>query len=139
MPLLEQVLEKYPKEVKLVYKSFPLRRHKAARPAAAAMLAAGKQGKAWEFHDLLFENYNRLNEQKIKEISEELGLDAEKFQRDIKDPQIVAMINQDLNEGARVGVRGTPTIFINGRTLKDRSLQGFQAVIEGELKKAEKQ
>jgi protein-disulfide isomerase len=60
VPLLEQVLEQYPNQVKLVYKNFPLRNHKFAKPAASAALAAGEQGKFWEFHDKLFQNYNQL-------------------------------------------------------------------------------
>ena len=135
MPLLEQVLEKYPKDVKLVFKNFPLRNHRFAKPAAVAALAAEKQGKFWEFHDLLFENYNRLNTQKIQEIAQELNLDINKFEQDQKDPEILAMISRDLAEGSKAGVRGTPTIFINGRLLKNRSLAGFQAQIDRELKK----
>ena len=86
MPLLEQVLEKYPNEVKMVYKNFPLRNHRFARPAAIAALAAERQGKFWEFHDLLFENYNRLSAEKIQEIARELNLDMDKFEQDQKDP-----------------------------------------------------
>lgn len=135
MPVLEQVLEQYPNQVKLVFKNFPLRNHKFAMPAAIAALAAAKQGKFWEFHDLLFKNYNHLNEQKIKEIAQQLNLDMEKFENDQKDPKIRAMINQDLVEGNRAGVRGTPTVFINGRLLRNRSTAGFQELIEKALKK----
>jgi protein-disulfide isomerase len=129
------VLEKYPDQVKLVFKNFPLRNHKFSMQAAIAALAAGKQGKFWEFHDLLFKNYNHLNEEKIKEIAQQLNLDMKKFEKDRKDPQIRAMINKDLAEGNRVGVRGTPTIFINGRLLRNRSMGGFQELIEKALKK----
>ena len=121
MPVLEQVLEKNPNQVKLVFKNFPIRNHEFAMPAAIAALAAEKQGKFWEFHDLLFKDYNRLNEQKVKEIARQLDLDMEKFEKDRKDPRIRAMINRDLAEGNRAGVRGTPTIFINGRLLRNRS------------------
>lgn len=134
MPVLEQVLEKYPNEVKLVFKNFPLRNHKFAMPAAIAALAAEKQGKFWEFHDLLFKNFNRLNAQKVKEIAQQLNLDMEKFDKDKQDPQIRAMINRDVSEGNRVGVRGTPTVFINGRLLRNRSMTGFQNLIEKSLK-----
>jgi protein-disulfide isomerase len=136
VPLLEQVLEKYPKDVKLVYKNFPLRNHTFARQAAIAALAAEKQGKFWEFHDLLFENYNRLSADKIKDFARKLNLNMEEFEKDQKDPEIPAMISRDSSEGNRVGVRGTPTLFVNGRLLKDRSFAGFQALIEKELKKA---
>ena len=135
MPVLEQVLEKNPDKVKLVFKNFPLRNHKFAMPAAPAALAAEKQGKFWEFHDLLFKDYNRLNEQKVTEIAQKLKLDMERFEKDRKDPKIRALINRDLAEGNRAGVRGTPTIFINGRLLRDRSPAGFQQLIEKALKK----
>ena len=68
-------------------------------PAAIAALAAEKQGKFWEFHDLLFKDYSHLNEEKIKEIAQQLKLNMEKFEKDRKDPQIMAMINRDLAEG----------------------------------------
>jgi protein-disulfide isomerase len=129
------VLEKNPDKVKLVFKNFPLRNHKFAMEAATAALAAEKQGKFWEFHDLLFKDYNRLNEQKVKEIAQQLKLDMEKFEKDRKDPGIRRLINRDLAEGNRAGVRGTPTTFINGRLLRNRSMAGFQELIEKALKK----
>jgi protein-disulfide isomerase len=135
VPVLEQVLEKNPNQVKLVFKNFPLRNHKFAMPAAIAALAAEKQGKFWEFHDLLFKDHNRLNEQKVKEIAQQLNLDMEKFEKDRKDPRIRAMINRDVSEGNLAGVRGTPTVFINGRLLRNRSMAGFQELIEKTLKK----
>jgi len=135
VPALEQVLEKNPDRVKLVFKNFPIRNHKFAMEAAIAALAAEKQGKFWEFHDLLFKDYNRLNEQKVKEIAQQLKLDMEKFEKDRKDPQTRAMINRDLAEGNRAGVRGTPTVFINGRLLRNRSMAGFQELIEKALNK----
>jgi protein-disulfide isomerase len=104
-------------------------------PAAIAALAAEKQGKFWEFHDLLFKNYNRLNEQKVKEIALQLNLDMEKFEKDQKDPDIREMINRDVSEGNGIGVRGIPTVFINGRLLRNRSMTGFQELIEKALKK----
>lgn len=138
MPLLEQVLETYPKEVKLVFINFPLRNHKFARQAAAASLAADRQGKFWEFHDRLFNHYNRLNDEKIREIAVDLGLNMDEFEKDTKDTKLLAKINQDVRIGIGVGVKGIPSIFINGRLLKNRNLKGFQAIIEKELKKVRK-
>ena len=135
MPLLEQVLEKYPEEVKIVFKNFPLNNHKFAKKAATAALAAGSQGKFWEFHDLLFKNYNRLNDKKIRNIAIELGLDMVKFDKKTKDPLIQERISRDLRDGNRADVRGTPTVFINGKRLRDRTLPGFQKVIDRELQK----
>ena len=119
--------------MKLVFKNFPLRNHKFAWPAAIAALAANKQGKFWELHDQLYENYNQLSEQKIQEIAQQVGLDMEKFDKDKKDPELKAIVQRDFQEGVKAGVRGIPTIFVNGRQLRNRSFQGFQAAIEKEL------
>jgi protein-disulfide isomerase len=135
VPLLEQVLEKYPHDVKIVFKNFPLRSHKFALKAAIAALAAGSQGKFWEFHDRLFQNYSQLNERKIHEIALELGLDQAKFESDRNDPKIKDKIRQDVRDGLQAGVRSTPTVFINGKRLKNRSLPRFQEAIDKALQK----
>ncbi len=135
MPQLEQLLKKYPGKVKLVFKNFPIRSHQYAVKAAVAALAAEPQGKFWEFHDMLFSNYNRLNDQKIQEIVGLLGLDETKFKEQQKNPAILERIRQDYEEGIRIGVRGTPTIFINGKKLRDRGMESMEAVIEKELQK----
>jgi protein-disulfide isomerase len=129
------VLAKYPEEVKVVFKNFPLRNHKFARKAAMAALAANRQGKFWEFHDLLFNNFNRLSDQKIQEIVRQLSLNEVQFEKHMKDPKILARISQDIRDGTKVGVRGSPTIFINGRLLRRRSLEEFRVIIEKELEK----
>ncbi|MBP1740978.1 MAG: oxidoreductase [Deltaproteobacteria bacterium] len=134
-PVLDQVFEKNRGKVKLVFKNFPLNSHQFARRAAAAALAAGKQGKFWEMHDRLFQNYNRLNEQVLQEQAQQLGLDMLKFEKDMNDPQITQVINQDLQDGAKAGVRGTPTIYVNGALLKNSNPEGFQAAIDKELEK----
>lgn len=136
--MLEQVLKKYPDKVKLIFKNFPLRNHKFARKAAAAALAANRQGKFWEFQARLFKNFNRLSDKKIQEFASELSLNEEEFQKDMKAPKILAIISQDIQDGKRAGVRGTPTIFINGRLLRQRSLEGFRVIIEKELAKIRK-
>lgn len=127
------MFETYPKVVKLAIKNFPLPNHKFARQAAVAALAANRQGKFWEFHDELYKNYNRLNQEKIREIAQQVGLDTAKLDQDMKAPEINAIVENDLREGKNAGVRGIPTIFINGRLLRDRSFAGFQAAIEKEL------
>ena len=129
------MFETYPKTVKLAIKNFPLRNHKFAWQAAVAALAANRQGKFWEFHDELYKNYNRLNEEKIRDIAQQVGLDAAKLDQDMKDPELDALVRSDFMEGANAGVRGIPTIFINGRLLRDRSFEGFQDAIEKELAK----
>jgi protein-disulfide isomerase len=137
VPQLEQLLEKYPADVRVVFKNFPIRSHKFAIKAAMAALAAGRQEKFWEFHDKLFENYNRLNDSKIQEISTELGLDQTKFNEHQKSPVEAARIRKDYEEGIRLGVRGTPTVFINGKKLKNRSMQNMEAMVQQEMKAGE--
>lgn len=135
LPLFEQVLGKNKGKVKLVFKNFPLNTHQFARKAATAALAAGKQGKFWVYHDRLFQNYNRLNDQVVQEQAKQLGLDMQKFEKDMGDPQISQVINQDMQDGAKAGVRGTPAIFVNGVLLRNTNPEGFQAAIDKELEK----
>jgi len=129
------VLDRYPREVKLVFKNFPLNIHPFARKAAAAALAAHRQEKFREAHEKLFEKYETLNDSVIQGIAAEIGLDVERFNRDMASAPIQGIINRDMNEARALGVRGTPTIFINGKQLKERSTRGFQTMIDAELQK----
>jgi len=129
------VLEKFPKEVKLVIKQYPLPMHGYARKAAIAALAAWKQGKFWEMHHELFANQKDLSDAKVEEIAKRLGLKMEKFNQDLKDPTIAALIDRDSASAAQANVQGTPTVFVNGKPLLQRSFPGFQQAIEAEMKK----
>jgi protein-disulfide isomerase len=129
------VLEKYPREVKLVIKHFPLPMHGFARKAAIAALAAAKQGKFWEMHEKLYANQKDLSDAKVEAIAQELGLNLAQFNQDLKDPDIGSLVERDMNNARQANVRGTPTIFVNGKVLTQRNLPGFQQVIEAELKK----
>lgn len=135
VPLVKEVLAAYPEQVKLVFKNYPLSMHKHARAAATAALAAGRQGKFWPMHDLLFENYNKLNPQKIRQLAEQVGLNMAQFETDRIDQKLQQQINADFQEGQKIGVRGTPTIFINGRRLPQRSRAAFDQLIQEELAK----
>ncbi|MBC8432827.1 MAG: thioredoxin domain-containing protein [Desulfobacterales bacterium] len=138
MPLFEQVLKNNPEKVKLVFKNFPLRNHQYAAKAAMGALAADVQGKFWEFHDRLFADFNHINDQKIKDIARELGYKTAEFEKQMADPGILSRIRQDVQDGTAAGVRGTPTVFINGKQLRSRTLKGFQDLIDKELEKIEK-
>ncbi len=124
--------------MKLVFKNFPLTKHKFAKKAAVAAFAARRQGKFWEYHDLLFENVDTLSDQKFWQIARELGLDLVRFEKDINDLKIVARINQDIRLGAYMGVKGTPTVFINGRVSRARTLEALEAAVKNELNKPRK-
>ena len=134
-PVLEKVLKKYPENVKLVIKHFPLRMHKFAKKAARASLAAHQQDKFWEYHDMVFENYKGLNDEKFPEFAATLGLDVEKFKTNTDSNPIADILKKDMAHGKTAGVRGTPTVFINGKRLKSRGLKGFEKMIKQELEK----
>jgi protein-disulfide isomerase len=132
------LLEKYPLQVKLVFKNYPLTKHTFAKKAAVAAFAARRQGKFWEYHDLLFQNGDSLSDQKFLQIARDIGLDLERFEKDINDLKIVARINQDIRLGAYMGVRGTPTVFINGSVSKAGTLEDLEAAVENALEEARK-
>ena len=132
-PLLEQVLENYPDEVRFVFKYYPRREHEFAAKAAIAAVAAQRQGKFWEFHDLLLNSYNRLNDREIRDLMEHVGLDMQRVEEDLRDPDLLATIDRDVMNGIYAGVTSTPTVFLNGRILRNLTLEGFRAAIEKEL------
>ena len=136
MPVLEQLLEQYPKQIKVVFKHFPLRNHKFAVKAAQATIAAHQQGKFWEFHDRLFKQYKQISDQKIEEIRSQLGLKADQFQKDMKAPQTMNKIRADAGNGRDAGVRGTPTVYVNGILLRDKTQRGFKLAVANALKPA---
>ena len=133
--MLEQLLEKYPRQVKLVFKNFPLRSHKFARQAAAAALAAHAQSRFWDFHDALFASYSKLNETKVEEIRARLNLDKRAFDIQRKAPQVMDQIQKDMHWAGEADVKGTPAIFINGRLQRKRSLESFSAAVDAELQR----
>jgi len=132
------LLKKYPESVRIVFKNYPLKNHKFAAKAAAAALAAERQGKFWEFHDELFKNYRQLSDKKLNEIARKLDLNEAQFQEDRKDPEIVAKVQADYQEGSKIGVRGIPAVFVNGRRISNRDLKTIGSIIEKEIKKTKK-
>ncbi len=137
-PLLAQILENNPDSVKIIFKNMPLSMHKNAEPAARAALAAQVQGKFWQMHDALFAA-DKLSKEKIDEIAAKTGLDMKKFKEDMGSPLIGQRLARDLLDAREVGVTGTPTLFINGRRVKNRSLNVIQQMIDEETGKAKKE
>ena len=125
------MFEKNPDTVTIVFKNFPLRSHQYATTAAVAALSAGRQGKFWVFHDELFKIYKQINENKIIEIAQQIGLDMNQFNKDVNDPAIRTLIQKDYQEGINIGVRGVPAVFINGKQFRGRNIEGCQASIGG--------
>ena len=132
------MLKKNPNTVKVVFKHYPLPFHKKAIPAAMASIAAQNQGKFWEYHDLLFKNQKQLGPEKIEQIATQLGLNMDKFRKDMGNQSTRQQLAKDIQEAKRIGVRGTPSLYVNGRKVKDRSLQGMQKLIDQELARSKK-
>jgi hypothetical protein len=135
LPLFKQVLELYPEQVKLVYKSYPDADYKVSVKAAIATFAADRQGKFWEFHDLLFSRFESLNEQTIDDVALEIGLDTKQFKKDLKDPRIMESVRSDFLEGSNNGVEEAPAVFVNGTYLRDATIQALQVQIARALAK----
>ena len=116
-------------------KHFPLRSHRFARKASAAALAANEQGKFWEFHEKLMENHHSIDEKKIQDIAMELHLNMEQFARDMNSAPVNDLIVRDLRDGRAVGIRGIPTVLVNGRIVARPSPESLEERIVAALKK----
>ena len=140
-PLMVEAARAYPEKVNYIIKNFPLNFHTNAKSAAKAAFAAGKQGKYSEMVDALLSNNKILSEEKYKEIAKSLGLNVRKFLNDYKkkDAEWEDYIQKDKALGDKIGVRGTPTFYINGRKTRARDVAGFKKEIDQILKDANKQ
>lgn len=136
-PLLHQVLQRNPNTVKIVFKNLPLPMHKMAQPAALAALAAQDQGKFWPMHDALFA-LEKLDLETINGAARKIGLDMKKFKKDLGSQNTRERLTKDLVDADRAGVRGTPTLFINGRRVHNRSIQAVQLMINHALAQGKK-
>ncbi|HEX2612710.1 MAG TPA: thioredoxin domain-containing protein [Fibrobacteria bacterium] len=136
VPTLDAVAKAYPNDVRLVYKHFPLSIHPQARAAAAAAIAAGKQGHFFEFRSATSPHFRNLSDSLYLAVANSLGLDMAKFRREMPlTAQVNDLLEADMELGQQVGVQGTPTVFINGRLAEDRSFEYFAGVIEREKAK----
>jgi len=134
-------LKKYKGKVRVVTKNNPLPFHKQGEPAARALLAAHKQGKAAEMRVKLFERYQQMasDPELFVKLANELGLDAVTFERDMNSAEIAQQVKADLEMGQKLGVKGTPTFFINGvRLVGAQPESAFSAIIDEQLAGAAK-
>jgi protein-disulfide isomerase len=113
-PEISALLKAFPTQIRLVFKQYPLESHPHAPQAAAASIAAGKQGKFWEMHDALFAHRTDLTRNGLLANARALGLDMAKFQADLDAPATKAQVEADVNTGDKLGIPGTPTVFVNG-------------------------
>ena len=130
------MLQAYPSDVNFVYKQFPLpaTMHPNALPSSKAAVAAGKQGKFWEMHDIIFKNNRELSFDKLKEYAGQVGLDVARWEKDYNSPDVQQAIDKELADGRAADVQGTPTFFVNGKRVANRSLEGFKQMIDDALK-----
>jgi protein-disulfide isomerase len=133
-PTLKEVLAHYPKQVRLVYMDFPLPFHPHALDAAKAARCAGEQGKFWQYHDGLFADQAKESPADLKSLAKQLGLNTTQFDSCFEKAKYQGAIEQDVAEGKKLGVDGTPSFYIDGRPLVGAvPFQNFQQVIEDEL------
>jgi protein-disulfide isomerase len=112
---VEQILQKYPEDVKVYFLHFPLTTiHPNAKPAAIASECAHRQGQFWPMHDKMFENQQALTRENFEEWASEIGLDVAAFQACLDDEAVAERVDADMAMGEKAGVGGTPSFFING-------------------------
>jgi protein-disulfide isomerase len=114
---VNQVMQKFPNEVRVIFKQFPLESHSQAALAGEASLAAQAQGKFWELHDKMYANFRVLSRDHILGWAKEIGLDMDRFRADLNSHKFAARMKAEEQEGEKAGVEGTPTFFIDGRKL----------------------
>lgn len=139
-PILEQLRGEFQNELRLVYRHYPIREiHANAEPAAFAAEAAGKQGKFWEMHDMLFDfqsvwSEDRNAKDRFKEYAQTLELDVEQFENDLTSSEVSDTVLSDYQSGLRLGVNSTPSFFLNGTRIQNPSnFEAFKSLIQSAL------
>ena len=137
---MDEILKKYPNDVRIVVKQFPLSFHKQAKKASLYVLAAERQGKYHEMSNKIFENYRNLksDEDLPRKYAQELGLDMIRFDNDMKDPALGAQIDREVTQMRQAGIPrlSVPKFLINGKEPQgSRNFENYSAIIEAELKK----
>lgn len=140
-PIVKQLNEKNKAKLKFVYRHFPLSQHKNAEAAARASEAAGKQGKFFQFHDMLFEKQNEWSDDsKVLDTflvyAKSLNIDLDKFKKDIESREVKNKVSQDQKMGIESGVNSTPTFFLNGVKIENpQSFAEFDKLVADEINK----
>jgi protein-disulfide isomerase len=133
-PVVERLAAEYGDRVRFVVRDYPLAQHADAQKAAEAAEAAREQGKYWEYVTLLYRNQSALSVPKLKEYATQVGLDRAKFDAALDSGRFAEKVQRDVLDGNRVGVSGTPSFFVNGRFVEERSYEALKAAIEAALK-----
>jgi protein-disulfide isomerase len=124
-------------KLRFVYRDFPIAFHQYAYKAAEAAKCAQEQGKFWEYHDLLFNNQNSLDNSSFIQFAQELRLNETAFNDCLDSGRMNARVQNDINDGSKYGITGTPTFYINGIELAGaQPYSVFEKIIDGELNKS---
>jgi thiol-disulfide isomerase/thioredoxin len=128
-PFLEAMVERFPGQVRVVYKFYHLSTHPQSLDSAHAAQAAHKQGKFWEMNQKLFENLENQSKSDLRKYAREIGLDLDKFKADLESEETKKIVAADMKAADELGLDSTPLIFINGRKFKDagKFVQDFEA------------
>jgi protein-disulfide isomerase len=133
--VVHQIRQKYGDKVRFTFRQFPLPMHPNAIEAAEAALAAGTQGKFWEFHDRLFKNQQKLDRAGLEEHAKETGLNVAAFKKSLDEHKFAPVVEADMKLGEKVQVNGTPSMFVNGtRVANPTNFEAVSALIETALK-----
>jgi len=120
---MNKVVDNYGDKVRWVHRHFPLDAiHKNARKAAEAAECAGDQDKFWEYSDLLYENQSKINDSLYEKLAKDLNLNAEEFNECMESGKYEDKVDNDYKGGTKIGVSGTPSIFINNEPVKGGAL-----------------
>ena len=133
-PALEQLVKENAGKVRLVTRDFPLSQHAEAFKAAEAAEAAREQGKYWEYIHVLMQNQSELGVDKLKGFAGELGLDRVRFDAALESGKFAEMVQRDVEDGMKLGLKGTPSVFINGRRVTAKSYEELKASVDAALK-----
>jgi protein-disulfide isomerase len=133
-PVLERIVSEFGDRVRLVVRDFPLSQHPNARKAAEAAEAAREQGKYWEYAGVLFRSQSALGVDKLRQYATDLGLDRARFDASLDSGKFADKVQRDLMDGRKLGINGTPTVYINGKRIADNSYESLKATVESVLK-----
>ena len=137
-PTITQVLKEFPNDVRVAFKELPLPFHNNAHGAAEAALAAKAQGKFWEMHDKMFANPQKLARADLDGYAQEIGLNMSQFKADLDSGKWKAKVDQEQAEGNKIGARGTPSFFVNGKSFVGaQPFEAFKAKIDAEIANAD--
>ena len=143
-PVIKRLSEEFGNEVRFVIRYFPLLGHKNSMTSALAVEAAGRQGKYWEMHNIVFENQRDWGEKQASDpkifenYARQIGLDMNQYGKDVTSQELKDRIERDRKSGQRLNLQGTPSFFLNGEKIENpRGYEDFKALIESAVSKAD--